>query len=308
MIKPYTIRLFIPDGSPDSLKVIDKMNWTGIGLDIARESWQKHRTREELERAGVYILLGYQEGEDLPTLYIGQGDGVRSRIDAHEKKKDFWDKVLVFVSSNNGLNRAHITWLEWALIQRAQDVKRCRLENSVTPAEPILTEAEKSDTLVFLNEILSILPLVDLRVFEHPKIIKPSAQPKGLSSSNTKINLDTIVVPANQEGFEKVFLGEHCWYAIRISAGKLKDIKYIAAYQTAPMSAVTHLAEVDSIEPYGDRGKYKINFKSPAKSITPIPSADAPAGCMQGPRYANHQLLNQAKKLVEIFDPMVCDP
>ena len=40
----------------------------------------------------------------------------------------------------------------------------------------------------------------------------------------------------------------------------MNDIKYIAAYQTAPISAVTHYAEVDSIEPYGDGGKYKLNF------------------------------------------------
>jgi len=27
--KPYTIKLFMPDGNPDSFKIINKMNWTG---------------------------------------------------------------------------------------------------------------------------------------------------------------------------------------------------------------------------------------------------------------------------------------
>ncbi len=69
MPKPYTIRLFVPEGDPSTFKIIDKMNWTGIGLEISREAWAKHKNRKELEQAGIYILFGYQEGDDLPTIY-----------------------------------------------------------------------------------------------------------------------------------------------------------------------------------------------------------------------------------------------
>ncbi|MCP4683031.1 MAG: GIY-YIG nuclease family protein [Desulfobacterales bacterium] len=297
MSKPYTIRLFVPDGEPNTLKIIDKMNWTGIGLEISREAWGKHKNRQEFEQAGIYILFGYQEGEDLPTLYIGQGDGVKSRIESHEKNKAFWDKVLVFISSNRGLNRAHITWLEWALIRQAKYTGRCNLENNATPNEPVLTESEKADTQEFLNEILSILPLVEIKVFEKAKKIKV-----GLHPSNTKVNaLDTIIVPAQEDGFNEVFLGKDCWYAIRIGGGKLKDIKYIAAYQTAPISAITYLAEVESIEGYGDGGKYKLNFASPAKQIDPIKFGNATRGTLQGPRYTSYEKLLSAKKVMDLF-------
>ena len=57
----------------------------------------------------------------------------------------------------------------------------------------------------------------------------------------TKIQeLDTIVVPANKEGFNEVFLGKNQWYAIRISSSMIDRIKYIAGYQTTPISAITH--------------------------------------------------------------------
>ena len=171
MSNPYTIKLFVPDGDPNTFKIIYKMNWTGIGLEISREVWEDKKNRKELDQAGIYILFGYQESDDFPTIYIGQGDGVRKRIESHDKHKDFWNKVLVFVSSNNGLNRAHITWLEWALIQQAKNANRCRLDNGSVPNEPILTESEKADTQEFLNEILSILPLVEIKVFEIPKKI-----------------------------------------------------------------------------------------------------------------------------------------
>ena len=298
MPKPYTIRLFVPEGDPSSLKIIDKMNWTGIGLEISREAWQKQKNRKELNQAGIYILFGYREDSDLPTIYIGQGDGIKNRIDAHEKNKEFWDKTFVFVSSNGGLNRAHITWLEWALIQRAVITGRCELDNNVTPNEPVLTESEKADTQEFLNEILSILPLVEIRVFEEAIKIKVNSE----TVITKKAVQDTIVVPAQEDGFKNVFLAENCWYAIRIGGGKLKDIKYIAAYQTSPISSITHYAEVDSIEPYGDGGKYKLNFTSPAKKIGPIIFGNAKVGMMQSPRYTSFAKLQSAKELVGLFN------
>jgi len=301
MPKPYTIRLFVPDGDPSSFKIIDKMNWTGIGLEISRNAWAKYRGRTEFNQAGIYILFGYQEGDDLPTLYIGQGDGVKNRIESHQKNKEFWDKVLVFVSSNGGLNRAHITWLEWALISKAIEIGRCKLDNNATPNEPVLTESEKADTKEFLNEILSILPLVEIRVLNKAKkIISKSTEEKPTSNIST---YDTIIVPAQEEGFEKVFIGENCWYAIRIGGGKLQNIKYIASYQTAPISAITHVAKVESIEPYGDGGKYKLNFVEPAKKIDRIKLGDAKKGIMQSPRYANYQKMVEAKEVTQIFEP-----
>ena len=299
MPNPYTIRLFVPDGDPNSIKIIDKMNWTGIGLEISRDAWNKQKHRKELEQAGIYILFGYQEGDDLPTIYVGQGDGVKTRIESHEKHKEFWDKVLVFVSSNGGLNRAHITWLEWALIQHAKNADRCRLDNNATPNEPVLTESEKADTQEFLNELLSILPLVEVKVFEEPKKIRVGIDSQ--VSKTQKGALNTIIVPAQEEGFNSVFIGMNCWYAIRIGGGKLKDIKYIAVYQTSPISSVTYFAEVESIEPYGEGGKYKLNFVAPATPIGPIVTGKAKPGVLQSPRYTSYEKLISAKEILDLF-------
>jgi hypothetical protein len=298
-LRPYTIRLFVPDGNPNSFKIIDKMNWTGVGLEISRDTWEVHRNRNEFHQAGVYILIGQDEETELPILYIGQGDGVKGRIDSHYKNKMFWDRVLVFISSNGGLNRAHITWIEWALIKRANEIGRSKLDNNATPNEPILTEYEKADTQEFLNEILSVLPLVDIKVFDKGKKIEvksPVPQKK-----SKEIIQDTVIVPAQEDGFKDVFLEENSWYAIRIGGGKLNEIKYIAAYQTAPISAITHYAEVESIEAYGDGGKYKLNFKSNAIEIKPIEFGNAKTGSMQGPRYTDLETLLKAKTIKDIF-------
>lgn len=301
-MRPYTIKLFMPDGNPNTFKIIEKMNWTGVGLELSRDVWEQHKNRKEFEQAGVYILVGYSDDSDLPTIYIGQADGLRNRIDSHIKAKLFWDKVLVFISSNNGLNRAHITWIEWALINRAMSIGRCSLDNSAVPTEPILTESEKADTQEFLNEMISIFPLVEIKIFDKGKVIdvdKVSIENKFIQIRNVQ---DTVIVPAQEDGFKEVFLGMNCWYAIRIGGGKLKEIKYIAAYQTAPISAITHYAEVDSIEAYGDGGKYKLNFKFPAKMIKPIEFGDAVSGSLQGPRYTSFDKLTRAKTVKDLFE------
>ena len=301
---PFTIRIFVPDGDPEGVRLIDRMNWTGLGIVLPREKWPSTKQRPEFSRTGVYILTGQTESNELPTIYVGEAREIRTRIDSHFQNKDFWDRAIVFTASNGSLNTAHAKWLEHALVGHALQAKRSILENGTEPQEPALSEAERADTRAFLREVLQILPPVGLRAFEIPTaVVTPQvAQAATIVAAKLgKPELDTIVVPAQQEGFEKVFLGENCWYAIRLSGGMLPRIKYIAAYRTQPASAVTHYAPVASIEPYGEQGKYKLVFGEPAKAIGPIPYADAPSGTMQAPRYTSFRKLSAAKKVFDLF-------
>jgi len=309
---PFTIRIFVPDGEPDGIRIIDRMNWTGTGIIFPRAKWEEVKLRTEMNKTGIYILVGYQDNDsDLHRIYIGQADGLNNRIESHIKKKEFWDWAACFVSNSSGLNRAHVTWLEYELIQRAKKINRCHLDNGNEPQEPSLSEAEKADTQGFLTEILQILPLVGLRVFEPVKTIKVNSfiDKPILETAKNKPPYwykgeDTIIVPAQKEGFDESFLGEKCWYAIRISSGMLERIKYIAAYQTAPIKAITHYALVDCIEPYGDSGKYKLIFKGDPIAIKPIPYADANKGTMQGIKYTHFEKLQKANKISDFDKPL----
>jgi len=107
---------------------------------------------------------------------------------------------------------------------------------------------------------------------------------------------DTIVVPAREEGFKRVFLGQNRWYSIRIGAAMKDRIKYIAAYQIAPISAVTHVAEVQEIRLYQDSGKYEVVFAGPAAEVRPVPIRD-PKNSPQGPVYVRKEDLLNADHL-----------
>lgn len=114
--------------------------------------------------------------------------------------------------------------------------------------------------------------------------------------------IDTIVVPAWGDSVRETFLGENCWYAIRIHPSMLSRIKYVAAYSTAPESAITHIAPVESIKQWKETNKYILNFSSPAVEIGPIklvPKGKVKAP--QGPRYTSRARLDSAKNLDDVF-------
>lgn len=114
--------------------------------------------------------------------------------------------------------------------------------------------------------------------------------------------VDTVVVPAREEGFKEVFLGENRWYAIRIHGTMRPQIKYIAAYQIAPISAITHFAPVDSIQPWKDTDKYVVNFLEPAHAITPIPLVKGGrVKALQNLRYTTRHKLEAAKTLEDLW-------
>jgi len=34
--RPFSIRIFVPDGDPDGLRLVEKSNWTGLGVVFKR--------------------------------------------------------------------------------------------------------------------------------------------------------------------------------------------------------------------------------------------------------------------------------
>lgn len=81
----FLVRIFIPSGDPEALRIVEKSNWTGQGLVFPRAQFAEVRQRPELKRTGVYILWGPGESGQLPRVYVGEGDYVLSRLDQHAR-------------------------------------------------------------------------------------------------------------------------------------------------------------------------------------------------------------------------------
>jgi hypothetical protein len=130
----------------------------------------------------------------------------------------------------------------------------------------------------------------------------------GLNTADAQIEavdvseIDTIVVPAHSDGFSDTFLAENRWYAIRIHGSMKPKIRHIAAYQVAPQSAITYVADVHSIELWKDSNKYVVNFDGPARQIGPIRLVpNGKVKPLYGPRYTSLARLEKAQSLDEAF-------
>jgi hypothetical protein len=208
MSHPYSIRIFLPGGDPAGLRTIEKSNWTGAGLVIPRTTYADARSRRELKRAGIYILIGSPEESGLPRIYIGEGDPVGPRLDQHASKKDFWITAITFTSKDENLNKAHVQYLESRLVELATKAKRCVLDNGNVPTLPSLAEAEAADAEGFLAEIRLCLPLLGLSVFT-PAAVSSTKKPmqinaKGVAAKGLPTSEGFVVTAGSNAVIEEV--------------------------------------------------------------------------------------------------------
>jgi len=164
----YTI--FLADGLPDGFRVVDKSGWIGQAVICPRTRFPEAKANEVFDKTGVYVLCGPSEQGDLPTVYVGEGDPTRPRLEQHFLKKDFWTSLIVFTSKDKSLTKTHVQYLESRLVGLARRAKRSELDNNNDPQLPTLGVAEEAATEAFLEEMLLIYPLLGLTAFEVPRV------------------------------------------------------------------------------------------------------------------------------------------
>jgi hypothetical protein len=185
----FSIKLFLADGTPDGLRIVEKSNWTGVGLVCTRSQYPNVRNRREFQGAGAYVLVGPGDTV-LPRVYIGEAEILRKRLDNHHKTNEFWTRFVAFTSRDGNLNKAHVRYLEARLIGLANAAKRAELANGTAPPNPTLSEAETADIESFLRDMLLICPLLEVSVF----------QLSGSPSSTENATQSSVVATLNLTG------------------------------------------------------------------------------------------------------------
>lgn len=216
---PFSLKIFVADGDPDGLRLVERSNWIGKCVMFPRTIYPKIRARSEFQQTGVYVLL-----DDRDTIYIGEGDPVRPRFEQHFAKKDFWTRAVFFVAGPGQLNKAHVQYLEAELVERARTAKKKTLENGNIPARPTLSEADIADMDVFLDNMLGLLPVLGIDAFEKAdaSIIGPSASEliahgRGVTARGRESTQGFIVVAGSQASKENTpSLTEHFGWICRL--------------------------------------------------------------------------------------------
>ena len=165
-----TIKVFLADGTPLGLRILEKTNWTGRGFDFSRADWPRVRVRDDFGRPGVYVLRGLGDDGQV-RVYVGEADEFRSRINQHYAgpgAKEFWERAVAFTGKDENLNKAHVRFLESRLVALGLAAKRAKLENGNAPAIPALSEYDRAEAETFLEEMLVIYPLLGIDAFAPP--------------------------------------------------------------------------------------------------------------------------------------------
>jgi hypothetical protein len=169
-----SLELYYIDGRPDGMVTAELFNWTGHVLMFPRTQLSAALVRAEAGYAGVYILLGDQDGE--PLAYIGEGEDIGARIRQHDVKKEWWTSAVVVSASANKLNKAHVRYLEARLISHAKSIGHTPLDNLTAPVLPILSEPDIAKMEAFLENLLIVLPAVRVDMFiQRVRSTRPNA-------------------------------------------------------------------------------------------------------------------------------------
>ena len=164
-----TISIYLPDANPQGIKICEFFDSIVKAVSIPRAKLDEASSRLELEQPGIYFLIGEKDEVGKPQVYIGESEVLLTRLNKHNKEKDFWNQAICFVSEKNNLNKAHIKYLENHTCEQAKLINKCALENCNTPTRSSLTDQDRDFVLRFFDELKVIMATLGYPIFEQVK-------------------------------------------------------------------------------------------------------------------------------------------
>jgi hypothetical protein len=167
--RAQTIQIFLPDGNPTGIKIADLTNRMIVATLIPRKKLADAGNRQEVKKYGIYFLFGINEDKAKPIAYIGETDNCFTRINTHNREKDFWTHAVV-VSHKANFTKAHVEYLEYLCIKVAREIGRYDTsENKSIPTKPFITESMEADLLDNFETIKVLLSTLGYPIFEEIK-------------------------------------------------------------------------------------------------------------------------------------------
>lgn len=207
------IKIFLADGSPTGLRTAELGLSTCKAVVAPRSNLTGLQARVEAKRTGVYILVGQDpEHAGREAIYVGEGDSVFTRIARHDKdeSKDFWDYVVLFVSKDENLTKAHVRHLEGKLLGLAREGKRCRIVNTNHPEPCALPEADVAEMDELLEHIQLLLGTLGVQAFQ----VMPAAVERVVDEPMAS-NTSALVLTMKGTGYEAECLFQDGAFTVR---------------------------------------------------------------------------------------------
>ena len=99
-------------------------------------------------------------------IYVGEAENIIQRLKQHLDGKDYWNEVIVFISKDDHLNKAHIKYLENRFHAIAMESKRYKVMNSTVPTKSTVSEPEQAQLEEFIYNAKILVNTLGHKVFE----------------------------------------------------------------------------------------------------------------------------------------------
>lgn len=159
------------NGQPDGIRSIRRHLSTMTTYVIPRTLLSESKKLSGINRPGIYYLISENDDNKIAQIYIGQTRNGVSRLDDHNRSKNFWNKAIMFLADNKTFSLDMISGLEAFAISKAHESNRYKVENAVNPKY----EIDEYD-----------LPLIE-EVYEEIKFIMAT---QGYKMENAKSTLN----------------------------------------------------------------------------------------------------------------------
>lgn len=170
------------NGQPDGIRSIRRHLSTMTTYVIPRTLLSEAKKLSGINRPGIYYLISENDDNKIAQIYIGQTRNGVSRLDDHNRSKNFWNKAIMFLADNKTFSLDMISGLEAFAISKAHESNRYKVENAVNPKY----EIDEYD-----------LPLIE-EVYEEIKFIMAT---QGYKMENAKSTLnETNVLHTTRNG------------------------------------------------------------------------------------------------------------
>lgn len=121
------------NGQPDGIRSIRRHLSTITTYVIPRSLLSNAKKISGITRQGIYYLINENDDNKIAQIYIGQTRNGVTRLDDHNRSKNFWNKAIMFLADNKTFSLDMISGLEEYAIKKAHEAKRYKVENTVKP-------------------------------------------------------------------------------------------------------------------------------------------------------------------------------
>jgi len=169
MSRGITITNYLVNGNPEGISLSYVSNWTGQAIKIPRNSFFDTKDFPELNRPGIYYLIGYKdENPDEVLIYIGEANHLFERITAHmrDEAKSFFELIIAFSSKDDNMTVSHTKYLEAKILAETFEKSGYTLLNRKDGNRISLPQMVKDEMDAYFDNMKILLPTMGVDLFK----------------------------------------------------------------------------------------------------------------------------------------------